>query len=128
MQIIYDIFWLLKIIFLSITIIIVLHFLLEYLKENYDFDFFENYFNKPKIFNEYSNEKNSNLLHLGKSNLTNNIINNSLNNLNNNEINMDEELKNLINKKINNKIDNLENVTNIENNSFTSINELPIIN
>jgi len=43
MQLIYDILWLLKNIILSIIIIIIFHFILEYLKENYDFDFFENY-------------------------------------------------------------------------------------
>ena len=141
MQIIYDIIWLLKNIILSTIIIIIFHFILEYLRENYDFDFFENYFNKQNIIDVYANTNmtsnmtsnlSSNLSSNMTSNMTSNLSSNMTSNLSSNlnennnahnKINMDEELKNIINKKINNNFKKPDTDTD----NCTSINDLPIV-
>ena len=122
MKLIYDILWLIKNIILSIVIILIFHFILEYLKENYDFDFFENYFNKPKILNVENNNLYNNNLH------NNNTLNFKENiNENTNKLNMDEELKNIINKGINNDQLILEKTNNLNNSDYTSIDNLPTV-
>jgi len=57
MELIYNTIWIFKNILVSIIIILIIHFFLEYLKEYYNIDFFENYFNKQKV--TYMNSMNN---------------------------------------------------------------------
>jgi len=120
MELIYNTMWIFKNVLVSIIIILIIHFFLEYLKENYNIDLFENIFNKRKVtfMNSIDNVET-----LDNSR----IVDNSQN--------MDYELSKLINEKntdiknVDNRIiDTNTNENMLDNNSFTNIDNLtPII-
>ena len=91
---------------------------MEYLKENYNIDLFENIFNKRKV--KFMNSI-DNVQTLDNSQIIDNTQN------------MDYELSKLINENNNDikKVDTLNTNTNeniLDNNSFTNIENLPTIN
>jgi hypothetical protein len=119
MELIYNTMWIFKNVLVSIIIILIIHFFLEYLKENYNIDLFENIFNKRKVtfMNSIDNVQT----------LDNSQIVDHSRTVDNTQ-NMDYELSKLINEKNTDKhlIDTNENI--LDNNSFTNIDNLtPII-
>ena len=135
MELIYNAIWIFNNILVSTLIILIVHFLLEYLKENYDIDLFETHINKRNITDTDTLQHQDNVPHMNTNANTNTVQ------CQDNAQNMDYELSKLINENIDDvkKEDNInlnanmnanananENI--LDNNSFTNIDSLqPII-
>ena len=137
MELIYNAIWIFNNILVSTLIILIVHFLLEYLKENYDIDLFETHINKRNITDMDTLQHQDNVQHMNTNTVQ----------CQGNAQNMDYELSKLINENIDDvkKEDNInlnanmnanmnmnmnmnanENI--LDNNSFTNIDSLtPII-
>ena len=133
MELIYNAIWIFNNILVSTLIILIAHFLLEYLKENYDIDLFETHINKRNITDTDTLQHQDNVQHMNTNTVQ----------CQDNAQNMDYELSKLINENIDDvkKEDNInlnanmnanmnmnanENI--LDNNSFTNIDSLtPII-
>lgn len=133
MELIYNAIWIFNNILVSTLIILIVHFLLEYLKENYDIDLFETHINKRNITDTDTLQHQDNVQHMNTNTVQ----------CHGNAQNMDYELSKLINENIDDvkKEDNInlnanmnanmnmnanENI--LDNNSFTNIDSLtPII-
>ena len=139
MELIYNAIWIFNNILVSTLIILIVHFLLEYLKENYDIDLFETHINKRNITDTDTLQHQDNVPHMNTNANTNTVQ------CQDNAQNMDYELSKLINENIDDvkKEDNINLNANmnanmnmnanangniLDNNSFTNIDSLqPII-
>ena len=90
MELIYNAIWIFNNILVSTLIILIVHFLLEYLKENYDIDLFETHINKRNITDTDTLQHQDNVPHMNTNTVQ----------CQDNAQNMDYELSKLINENI----------------------------